>query len=63
MEENIEGLKAWGVTIYEEKLEDDFSFADLSRIICELLDEDDDFESLKSKGIIAADIKEKQIVT
>ena len=63
MEENIEGLKAWGVTIYEEKLEDDFTFTDLSGIICELLDEDDDFDSLKSKGIIAADIKEKQIVT
>lgn len=63
MEENIEGLKAWGVTIYEEKLEDDFTFADLIGIICELLDEDDDFDSLKSKGIIAADIKEKQIVT
>ena len=62
MEENIEGLKAWGVTIYEERLEDAFDYADLSIVISQLMAEGDDFNSLKAKGVIEEKAEEKQTV-
>ena len=62
MEENIECLKAWGVTIYEDRLEDAFDYADLSIVISQLMAEGDDFNSLKAKGVIEEKAEEKQTV-
>ncbi len=62
VEENLNDLKNWGVSIKEENLNERFDFADLCSIIAELLGENDDFSSLKEKQIISEDTKEKQLV-
>ena len=62
IEGNITDLKNWGVAVEDKDLDDRLDYACLSGIVSSLLDEGDDFDSLKQKNIIDPKSREKQRV-
>ena len=62
IEDNLNDLSSWGVTVRRDVLDGSFDYEILSETISELIGEDDDLLSLKNKKIVDVKAKEKQTV-
>ena len=62
IEDNLNDLSSWGVTVRKDVLDGSFDYEILSETISELIGEDDDLLSLKNKKIIDGKAKERQTV-
>ncbi|MBO7677802.1 MAG: hypothetical protein J6S49_09875 [Erysipelotrichaceae bacterium] len=62
IEDNLNDLSSWGVTVRKDVLDGSFDYEILSETISELIGEDDDLLSLKNKKIVDVKAKEKQTV-
>ncbi|MBP5279284.1 MAG: hypothetical protein J6Z03_02270 [Erysipelotrichaceae bacterium] len=62
IEDNLNDLSSWGVTVRRDVLDGSFDYEILSETISELIGEDDDLLSLKNKKIVDDKVKGKQTV-
>ena len=62
IEDNLNDLSSWGVTVRKDVLDGSFDYEILSETISELIGEDDDLLSLKNKKIVDDKAKGKQTV-
>lgn len=61
--DNLDALNKWGVNFNSEELDNELTYKTLSDTLISLIDEDDNFYSLKNKNIIDSSAKETQTVS